>query len=338
MISFQCLSLMALSLLLSPAFCQAQDSGFDGLDTDSDGKVSKKEFTEYAKTRLAGFDQLDEFADRVDADEDGEISEDEFDGRMEVLRELSESLLDDDTKKELSKEEIELVDGATEAYDNMAELVSTGDWKELAKGMTEQAVDDYVIGIVAQGISIAQLDLPAQLDVPEIRDAQDETTAILDKYELEEIDISTMVRNRARNLRPSGADDDDGDDDGEKTPPKNAKTQDEIKAEILAAIDKNDKRWEIVAALINARRDTPFGRDIFGGKVDDSDVAEGEVFLTVTREAAGSRIAVPAVVKMTGGKGNWKYAGIDTSRTQKAVQRMMQRLRSGGSADGPRDF
>ena len=49
---YRYLPVLAFCLFLTPAFCQGQDSsGFEDLDTDSDGKVTKKEFQEYAKTQ-----------------------------------------------------------------------------------------------------------------------------------------------------------------------------------------------------------------------------------------------------------------------------------------------
>ena len=115
-----------------------RNQDFDGLDTDSDGKVTKKEFQEYAKGRLPDFDQLKKFADRVDADKDGTISEDEFDGRMEALQALSQEMQNGgDTKKKKTKKETEMADQATKAFNAMTKLVSQGDWEKVPKGMTK---------------------------------------------------------------------------------------------------------------------------------------------------------------------------------------------------------
>ena len=334
---------LALSLLLSPAFCQGQDSQFADLDTDSNGKVSKKEFDNYARPKLGAFDEIDEFIDRVDADSDGVISEDEFDGRALVLRTLNEEMLDGEVKKkELSKEELKMVEEATKAYDEMDKLVLKGDWKGLAKGMTKQASDDYAINLVAQSLVLAKSEIPAQLNVAGVKAAKDATQAVVEKFKLDDIDVSSMLRNQ-------GGKDPKSDDDSEDetmTPQEKAKArqaeaiaqQDKVKANIMSAIDKDDRRWEIVGALNEAQKGTPLSRNVFGGKTIGSDIKKNTVFLTVTRETTDDQIAVPAVIKMASEKGTWKYAGLDPIKTQREIQRMMQRLRQGRDVGPKTDF
>lgn len=79
------------TLVLSVNVVVAQESTLATADNDSDGKVTVKEFAEYAGQRLQGFNQLDAFAKKVDADGDGEISESEFNKRMEILRGMMNS-------------------------------------------------------------------------------------------------------------------------------------------------------------------------------------------------------------------------------------------------------
>ena len=110
---------------------------------------------------------------------------------------------------------------------------------------------------------------------------------------------------------------------------------DKIKAEIKATLDKNDQRWEIVAALRDAQKGSPFERDVFAGNVDDSDVEDDAVFLTVLRVVPGRKIAIPTVLKMTAEKGNWKYAGIDRKRTGKAMRQLVRGLSGGGAQAEP---
>ena len=331
----RCTLLIAVSLFLAPAFCLGQDAEYADLDVDSDGKVTKKEFDDYCRPKLMAFEGVDEFIDRVDADNDGIISEDEFDGRALVLRTLNDELLDGEVKEKVkTTEELKMVDDATKAYDKLTKSVSEGDWKAVATGMTKQANDDYVVGMVAQSIALSKTEIPKRLDVAGVKEAKEATTAVVEKFELDDIDISSMLRNR------SGAGPENNDDDEEKmsSQEKAKAQQDKIKADIMAAIDKNDRRWEIVAELNEAQKGTPLSRNIFGGKVGDSDVNGEAVFLTVTRNTTGSQIAVPAVVKMTVDNGSWKYAGLDPSRTQKAIQRMMQRLRGGKDVGPKTDF
>lgn len=58
-------------------------------DGNSDGKVTVKEFVEYASGRLQGFDQVEAFAKKVDADGNGEISDAEFEKRREILQAMT---------------------------------------------------------------------------------------------------------------------------------------------------------------------------------------------------------------------------------------------------------
>ena len=332
--NFRYLFLLAISLLTTPAFCQGQDSGFDGLDTNSDGKVTIKEFQEYAKGRMPDSDQLDKFVGRVDADKDGEISEDEFDGRMDALRALQQGTLNGgDKKKKVSKEQRKMVDDATKAFDATAKLASEGDWEKAAEAMTKQASDDYAIATVTQGITLTQMKLPPQLDNPVIDTVKEATMEVLEEYKLNDIDISFFLKNRGGNRRPQGGDD-DGDDSGmtpqEKTKARQEKAkakQEKLKAEVVAALDENNQRWEIVTALRDAQEGSPIFRDVFANKISDSTADGSLVFLTLTRAAQKGKAAIPTVVKMVAEEGSWKYDGIDLPRTQQAMQQMMQQLR-----------
>ena len=79
---------VAVGLLLAANVAIGQDTALKSVDADSDGKISVKEFSEYAGTKISGFDQLDEFAKKVDADGDGFISQDEFSKRQTVLQSM----------------------------------------------------------------------------------------------------------------------------------------------------------------------------------------------------------------------------------------------------------
>ena len=170
------------------------------------------------------------------------------------------------------------------------------------------------------------------MDVPAINKAKDATIDVIEKYELGDIDISSMMRIEGGIGRPSA---DGDDDDTEMTPEDKAKSQqkkaqaklDKIKSEIKTVIDKDDQRWEIIAALREAQKGSPFERDVFAGKISESDVDNDVVFLTVTRTIPGRQITVPTVLRMTTENDEWKYAGIDRARTQKAMQKLGQRVR-----------
>ena len=77
---------ITVGMLLATNVAIGQETTLKSVDADSDGKVSVKEFSEYAGERLGDFDQLDAFAKKVDADGNGEISQAEYDARREVLQ------------------------------------------------------------------------------------------------------------------------------------------------------------------------------------------------------------------------------------------------------------
>ena len=332
--NFRCLFLIAFSLLLAPNFCQGQDSGFDLLDTDSDGELTKKELKEYTEKILPGFGYLDKFADRVDADKDGTISEDELKNSKAILEALSREVYRGGEKKEMSKEELEMTDKASKAFNSMAKLVLQGDWENAPKAMTKQARDEYAMSVVTQSITLTKMELPPEMDIPAINDAKDATMDVIEKYELGDIDPSFFMKG-------GGGSSDNGDDeDSDMTPEEKAKAQvverkaqqNKLKADILKAIDKDDQRWEIVAALREASKGSIFHRDIFKGEVSNSEVDDSTVFLTLSQKAPGGKVAFPTVVKMTAEKGEWKYSGMDMPRTRKEMQQIMLRMRGGRGA------
>ena len=77
-----------LAVLLLCQSGMAQGPSVKAADKDADGKVTIKEFTEYAGTKLQGADkdQVEAFAKKVDANGDGEVTEKEFGNRMQALQ------------------------------------------------------------------------------------------------------------------------------------------------------------------------------------------------------------------------------------------------------------
>ncbi|MDB2686946.1 EF-hand domain-containing protein [Mariniblastus sp.] len=332
--NIRCLILLSLSLFLAPAFCHGQESKFEDLDIDADGKVTKQEFKDYGKTKMKNSDLLEKFADQVDADKDGIISEEEFDDRRRAFEAANKKMAKgDDKKKKLTKEQLKMIEAATKTHNATVKAISENDWKKAAEGMTKQASDDYAIATVTQGITLTQMELPPQMDVPAINKIKDATMEVLEKYELDDIDITFFLEQRGSKGRSNK--DDDGDENGDLTPREKAKArqaevkarQNKLKADVLAAIDKNDQRWEIVSAMREAQQGSPVQRDIFATEIGDSDASDSEVFLTLSAKEKAGQFALPTVVKMTAEKGNWKYAGIDLKRTSKATQEMLQGLR-----------
>ena len=312
------LSLIALCFLLTPALCQGQVAGFLDLDTDSDGKVSNKEFLEYTQDKMPDFDRADEFTDRLDADEDGFITEEEYEGRMEALKSLN---LDGggEKKKEPTKEELAKINEATKAYNALAELVAQGEWEKAAKAMTKEASDDYAIGMVTQSLSLVKMKMPPQMEGPAFEEAKAATMDAIKDYNLGDIDMSYFLKKRT------------GDAQQKEAKARQAK----LKAEILETIDAGDQRWKIVAALRDAQKEAAFNRDVLAGEVGESDVDGNTAYLTVTQDVPVGRIAIPIVAKMTDKDGDWMFAGIDGARTNRAMQEMMRKRRGEKSEAKP---
>ena len=100
-------SFVVMILLLLCQTGNAQNSSAKDADKDSDGKVTVKEFAEYAGAKLQGADedQLKAFSKKVDADGDGEISDAEFAKRMDVLQEVMNAEADADDEAKDAEEE-----------------------------------------------------------------------------------------------------------------------------------------------------------------------------------------------------------------------------------------
>ncbi len=100
---------VVMMLLLLCQTGNAQNSSAKDADKDSDGKVTVKEFAEYAEAKLQGADedQVKAFAKKVDADNDGEISDAEFAKRMDVLQEVMNDEADADDEGEAKDAEKE---------------------------------------------------------------------------------------------------------------------------------------------------------------------------------------------------------------------------------------
>ena len=326
---FQHLFLIALSFIFAPTFCQAQDSddsGFSLLDTDSDGKLTKKELKDYTEKIMPGFPYGDKFADRVDADSDGLISEEELKKSKSVLTALSREINGGakpkkDKPKKLTEKDLANIDEANKAYDALAKLVSQDDWEKAAKGMTKEASDAYAVGMVTQSLSLTKMKLPPQMEGPTMDEAKAATKDVINDYDLGDIDISFFMK------RPSGK--------AEQEKAKAEKTK--LEKQILKALDAEDQRWKIISALRKAQKGTAFNRDVLAGKVSGSTVDDSTVFLIVIQEKPEGQMAIPIVAKMTSEDGQWKYAGIDGLRTRKAMQEMIMKRRAEAEKAAPEE-
>jgi hypothetical protein len=93
----------------------AQQGSLESLDTDSNGKVTLKEFEDYARSKLPDFQHLSAFAKKVDSDGNGEITASEFQNRREALSDLSALSSTQESKasdQQKPKREMETADNA----------------------------------------------------------------------------------------------------------------------------------------------------------------------------------------------------------------------------------
>ena len=228
--------------------------------------------------------------------------------------------------------------------------------------MTAKATDDYVFNTVANGVGIATIKLPPQMQMPAMDEAKEKMAEVIEEYDLGDLDFSSMIRVQVNGQdmskdkdKDEDKDDEDKDDDGSEdkesdkekagsddkkkkmTPQEKAlAAQEELRAQVMEAVDKDDKRWEIVKAIREAQEGTPFGRNSLTGEVDDTDSEKGHVFLTIERSLGGAG-APPSVVKMKQAKdGSWQYDGIDPARTTKKMRKFMQEMQRRAPGGGQR--
>jgi hypothetical protein len=309
-----------------------QETELESLDTNENGIVSLDEFKEYVKGKLPEFEQLDDFAKKVDADENGKISQEEFDGRMEKLAAIMEmrDAPNDETEEEPdnshdgSDEDIE---AAEEAYKKISELIGEKSWEALPEHMTEKACDDFCSETVMMGLAFAKMEMPMQ--IPGLSEAKDDVTEVIETYGLDEldIDITTMMKMRVQT--------DEEDDEDLEAPKKDKRA--EAKTKILAAIDEDDRRWEIVAAVWEAQSSSPLMISAVNGEIKETELDDDVCFLTIKMkppEAAGGGIQIqiqspPSIVRMEKVDESWTYAGRDPERTERAMKEFMQNLNLG---------
>ena len=347
---------VVIALFGSATTAEAQQGDLASLDTDGDSKVTVAEFEEYASSKLAGFDRIEDFAKAVDADSNGEISESEFASRMDALQKMARSDAEADEKgKEKSKDDgskkaSKATDAAKSTFEKMKKLIAKNEWEKAAKLMTSTASDDVVVEQVISSIGMTKMELP--MPIPQIEEAVDEIDNVLTKYELDklEIDISKMfkVKMDFDGDEKDGDDDDKNSDDDEKEAAKNPMKESSKK--ILDAVKKSGKRWEIVKELWDAKKASPFSFSPLVGKVEDTEAGEGVVYLVVAMAPATSdnndgmqiqMMAPPTVVRMKLEKDKWLFDGRDEERTMKAMNEFMEKqggMMGGGSEEQRHDF
>ncbi len=323
----------------------AQETELASLDGDSDGKVSTAELKTYVEGKLPGFEKLDEFLKQVDADENGEISQDEFDSRMETLAAVQEMEGDGEGDSDQAEEKSdhsndeEAIEAAEKAFQGIVKSVSDEDWNAVGEKMTKEACDDFCYETVMMAVAFAGMDMPA--DVPGIADLQDELQDVVDTFGLDELDldVDSMMQ---MEMGDGGAD-----EDSPEKEEMDAK-QEEEKKKVIAALDKDGKRWEVIAAIWDAQSESPFQMSPLAGEVEESEL-DGEVcYLTVVVKpdmpggGGGVQMQImspPSIIRIEKTDKGWMYGGRDDERTQAAMEEFMEEMQGmGGGADFGPDF
>jgi hypothetical protein len=360
-----------LTTVLILFFCShlpAQESDLSTVDSNEDGKVTVAEFESYAEGKLPEFEMLEKFAKQVDADGNGEISATEFENRMEVLRSLSAGG-DDDSSDEMPEKKQDAKtpkdDAAKQTFEKMSKLLADSKLQEAAEFMTKKAQDEFATVQVISSIGMLEMEMP--MPMPQLEDAIDDIDEVLMKYGLDklEIDHSKMFRvEMSADHDMDDEDEDDGDkdqDDGDDKKKAEDKTDtankpdradkkadeaDEDNAKVLQALDKDGKRWEIIAELLEAKSSSPFGINPLTGKVTKFEMQdEKTAFLELSAaqhendDGGGAVIQMvmpPTVVRMTKVNDEWKYDGRDEERSNKVMKEFMQERKErfgGGRTD-----
>lgn len=358
-----------LTTVLILFFCSqlpAQESDLSTVDANEDGKVTVAEFENYAEGKLPGFEMLEKFAKQVDADGNGEISAAEFANRMEVLQSLSAGGGEDSSDEMPEKKhdaQTPKDDAAKRTFEKMSKLLADSKLPEAAEFMTKKAQDEFATIQLVSSIAMLEMELP--MPMPQFEDAIDEIDQVLMKHGLDklEIDHSKMFRVE---MSVDGMDEDDeeeDEDDGDDKKKAEDKTDtankpdradkqsdeaDETSAKALKALDKDGKRWEIIAELLEAKSFSPFGMNPLTGKVSKFEMQdENTAFLELSAaehnndDGGGAVIQMvtpPTVVRMTKLNDQWKYDGRDEKRSNKAMREFMQEQKERFGGGGRTDF
>lgn len=342
-------NLLSIILTISMAsLAMSQESDLESIDSDSDGKVTVKEFKEYAEGRLPGFGQLDAFVEKVDADSDGEISEDEFEGRMGVLQALaraggSEQNRDekDEDDKDAKNKKPKLDKDVAEAFEKLKKAISKADFKAASKLMTEKAANEMVMSQLMMAKGMINANMPMQL--PGIEEVVEKLEDVFEKYELDDIEMDSSQMFR---MEFGGSTKDDDSDEKSKEKSEGSDSKDDAKkkpadtqSKIMKELDKKGDRWEIVGALWNAQKGSPFATNPLTGKIESHEADGDKVYLMVKSappeandDGGGIMVMVkspPVCLVMEKEKSDWKYSGMDRERTMKAMKKFMDENKNG---------
>lgn len=321
------LAVAAAGAMLSSA--QAQETDLATLDSDTDGKVTVAEFKTYVSQRLPGFDQIDEFIKKVDADSNGVISADEFSSRMEKLAAYRDnSTPPQDDEKDAAGE----IEAAQKAYKKLGTMIGDLEFEAASKRMTAKAKDTLCVQMVTMAVGFANADFP--MEIPGFSDTQDELRDVVDVYGLDKLDLDTESMFR---FEMSSGDEPPSEESEDSPGGTLGQSEEQIKA-LIATLDKDGKRWEIITAIWKVQQKSPFAQSPISGKIDEAEMDGDVVLLTVTAkqpEADGGGgvqlqiMSPPTVIRMEKSKDSWFYAGVDEARTLKKMEKFMENMGGG---------
>ena len=344
---------IALSIAVFAGSVAAQDPDLKSLDKNSDDKISVAEFEAYAESRLPDFEQLALFANKVDANSDGDISDDEFSSRMEILEKFRNGEFDDmeaekkpESEKSKSDKKPTTVpagkdkSGVNDAFENMKALIKKNDWQAAAKLMTDEAADRTATELVIKGLGMCQVELP--IPMPQLEDAIDDMDSVLGKYGLDKLGIKTepMVKIEL------GTHDDDGDEvDSAESKESEKKAEADRKKnsdKIIAALDKDGKRWQIIGELWDAIASSPLAMNPLVSKAENITVDGEKAVLEVKHvpsdvgnDEPGMMIQImapPMFLNFQKSNGDWKYTGLNEQKIKEAMKEFEENM-PGGAID-----
>ena len=208
---------------------------------------------------------------------------------------------------------------ASQVMEKISDLIEEGDWEQAKTHMTESAWDGWCERLVVKCHSMAKMEMNLGVEIPGFEESQDEIEEVFKEYKLDEIEITNSILE----IRGNASRGDSGETDEER------ETRERQHQQILATLDADGKRIEIVGELWDARSTSPFDVTFFGGKVEMEEAGEESdvesCFLTITPtvasdESEGSGIsfkvmAPPVVINMVKNDGVWMFDGLNMERT-----------------------
>ena len=246
---------------------------------------------------------------------------------------------------------------AVQLFEDLKALVAQNDWESAQTKMTEEACDQFCTSLVITSVGLAETELP--MEMPGFSESLDDIDDVVSEYELDRLAIDVGGAFEMEfSADPGDLDGFDLEDEelelsGDEVAPgdESESTGDAAEGDeeggsekILAHLDADGKRWEIVGGLWKALSGSPLALNELNGDILEKE-ADGEtVYLTLelkpasTPEQDGIQIEImspPVVVKITRqDDGSWLYDGMDAERTQLAFEEFAESMPGMGPMDG----